>query len=216
MISEDEYGCYLISNKPDYFKKISESILPEKLNYFDGKGYPSFSKLVNSCVHNCPFETVIIMSDKVLPTQDHVKKLINLINQGYGLVGLYRFAFFGFKKELFRTVGPLDERFIGGGYEDDDYYIRLKEANVSMYLSEEVPYFKGPSSWNYELSKPHFVRKWFPQYVPEKKIHENRVKRLLPEDNYNYNFGNNIPTKFLDWDKTFTTVPKTLRFTKWI
>jgi hypothetical protein len=48
---------------------------PTKIEYFDGTGYTSFSKLVNACVEQSPTETVIIMSDKVLPTDADVKKI---------------------------------------------------------------------------------------------------------------------------------------------
>lgn len=209
-----DYSAYLISNKPHFFESIKENIKPIELKYFDGTGYSSFSKLVNSCVETAPTEVVIMMSDKVLPTAENVSKLLNLIDQGYGLVGLYRFAFFGFKKELFRTVGPLDERFVGGGFEDDDYYIRLREANIAMYVTEEIAYEKRSSSWNYELSRPHFIKKWIPDFNPNIKINQNKIKRSLPEETYNYNFGKKIPTSFLDWSKTEASSHKSRKFTK--
>jgi len=209
-----KYSMYVISNKPHLFPAIQKSLEPEKVNYFDGTGYGSFSRLVNSCVEKSASEITIIMSDKVLPTKEHVDKTLELINQGYGIVGLYRFAFFGFKKELFRTVGPLDERFAGGGYEDDDFYIRLKEANISMYMSEEIPYTVKESSWNYSLSKPHFINKWIPEFDPNVKLHHNKIKRLLPEDLHSYNFGDKKPTKFLEWKKSVILTSKAKKFIK--
>ena len=88
----NDYTCYVISNKPHLFPAIEKSMDPIQVQYFDGTGYTSFSKLVNACVEAAPTETVIIMSDKVLPTESDVTKTLVLIEQGYGLVGLYRLS----------------------------------------------------------------------------------------------------------------------------
>ncbi len=208
------YTCYVVSNKPHLFPPIQESISPEEIKLFDGNGYTSFSKLVNACAETCPTEIVIIMSDKVSPSSEHVQKTLALLDEGYAFVGLYRFGFFGFKKELFRKIGPLDERFVGGGYEDEDYYIRLKESDLSIYLTEEVPYTKTVSSWNYELSKPHFINKWVPYVDTAIKFHNNEIKRLMPEEEYNYYWGISIDTKFLPWDQSYITTSKGKKYTK--
>lgn len=214
----NNYSCYLISNKPHLFSSIENSIAPEKLNYFDGANYPSFSKLVNSCVAGAETEIVIIMSDKVLPTADDVQKVVTLIEQGYGFVGLYRFAFFGFKKELMRQIGMMDERFVGGGYEDDDYYIRLKEANIAMYVTEEVAYTKSRSSWNFDRSRIHFLQKWIdtenPNYNLEAKPSSEFVKRKLSEEPCKYNLGAVINTKFLTAEHTVAQPSKARKYTQ--
>ena len=164
------YSIHLISNKPHLFSAIEKSIAPENVNYFDGTGYPSFSKLVNACTAAANTEIVIILSDKVLPKAEHVNKVITLLEKGYGFVGLYRFAFFAFKKELFRQIGPMDERFVGGGYEDDDFYIILKEANIAMYVTEELEYEKASSSWDQSTTVNHFIAKWIPNHDPNIKF----------------------------------------------
>ena len=187
------HSSFVISNKSFLFSEIEKSISPELVSYFDGTGFDSFSKLVNTCVETADTEIVIIMSDKVRPSKDNVDKVVNLLNDGYALVALYRFAFFGFKKELFRRIGPMDERFVGGGYEDDDFYIRLREANLGIYINEEVRYLKSTSSWNYSYSKSHFENKWLSPNSPGKLV------RNLDEEKYNYNLGESIPTKFLPW-----------------
>ena len=210
------YSCYVISNKPQLFAGIEKSILPEKVNYFDGTGYPSFSKLVNECTAKADNEIVIMMSDKMLPTAANVQKAVSLINQGYGLVGLYRFGFFGFKKQLMRQIGMMDERFVGGGYEDDDFYIRLKEANIAMYITEEVEYSKSRSSWNYDRSRIHFLQKWIdtenPNYNPDAKASSEFVKRKLPEEVSNYDLGPSIDTKFLTADHTVAQPRKSRKY----
>ena len=211
-----DYTCYVVSNKPHLFSAIEKSISPEEVEYFDGTGYASFSKLVNACVAQSPTETIIIMSDKVLPTDADVKKTLALIEQGHGLVGLYRFGFFGFKKQLMRQIGMMDERFVGGGYEDDDMYIRLKEANISMYITEEVAYTKSASSWNYALSRSHFINKWVdtesPLYDPLAKPSAAVVKRKIREETLDYNLGKAVATSFLTWDHTVARPSKSRKY----
>lgn len=185
------YSLYVISNKPHLFKPIVKSITPERISYFDGSGFNSFSQVVNNCVARCYTETVIIMSDKVLPTQEHVHKTIELLESGYAFVGLYRFAFFGFKKELMRRIGMMDENHIGGGYEDDDFYIRLIEHNLAMYVTHDVPYTPKPSSWNPEAARQYHFTKW--QYNPNTNI----LQRHLPDPVLNYDLGPSVPTNFL-------------------
>jgi hypothetical protein len=111
----------------------------------------------------------------------------------------------------------MDERFIGGGYEDDDFYIRLIESNISAYLSHEVPYTKRPSAWGDVHKNPSadfFTKKWG---VIEDKL--NTVYRRFPEETYNYNLGDSTNAMFLTWDKTVMSVKKlkkyaTLRISK--
>lgn len=200
------YSSFVISNKPDKFEPIKASIAPEEISYFDGTGFTSFSKLVNSCVAAAPTEIVIIMSDKVMPKQADVEKLLSLLDQGYAFVALYRLAFFGFRKELLRQIGMFDERFLSGGYEDDDFYIRLKEANLGAYISHEVEYTQSNSSWDYTKAAPHFVRKW----GEIKQV--GFIERKLQEENYNYNLGIPVPTTFKTWDEGQILVKKVLKF----
>jgi GT2 family glycosyltransferase len=154
------------------------------------------------------------MSDKVLPKAEHVKKAIMLLEKGYGFVGLYRFAFFAFKKELFRQIGPMDERFVGGGYEDDDFYIRLKEADIAMYVTEEMEYERAASSWDQSTTVNHFIAKWMPDYNPNIKLSHNLVCRRMPEPNHNYDFGPSVPTTFLSWEEhTYAPPSKARKYT---
>jgi GT2 family glycosyltransferase len=202
------YSCYVISNKPHLFLPIQKSASPEKINYFDGTGYESFSKLVNTCVASADTETVIIMSDKVMPTASDISKVLDLLDQGYAFVALYRLAFFGFKKELMRQVGMFDERFVGGGYEDDDFYIRLKEANLGCYITEEVDYAKSKSSWNYSLSRGHFHNKWG---VDTK--YSGIATRNISEETYNnYNLGPAIKVKYLSWDDSVIAASRVKKY----
>ena len=187
----------LLMETCEYLVKIDE--VPFIKN---GTGYPSFAKLINECVHECPTEIIIICNDKARPEKEHIKKTLELINNGYGFVGLYCFGFFGFKKELYRKIGPLDERYIGGNYEDCDYMRRLNEGNIASYFSYEIPYLEHVvSSWSKHLSLLHYNNKW-----DNSKCEEGICTRLLPEEAYDYDFGPSTNDEFLPWDKTYIQV----------
>lgn len=190
-----DYSIILISNKPHKFENIAKTLSPEKVHFFNGTGYETFSKLVNDAVRSSLTETVIIMSDKVLPTQEHIKKVLELLDKGYGFVSLSRFAFFGFRKELFRQIGFFDERYLGGGWEDYDFSIRLVEANIASYITEELAYHDGPSIWDRQRAHKHWVCKWtFWQFPDNRPI---KIVRNMPEPDYKYDLGPSTDVKFL-------------------
>lgn len=201
------HSNFVISHRPHLFTPIQHNILPESVEYFDGTGYPSFSKLVNSCVASANTETVIIMSDKVMPRAADVQRLLGLLDQGYAFVALYRLAFSGFRKQLLREIGMFDERFVGGGYEDDDFYIRLKEANLASYITEEVEYAKSKSTWNYGLAQGHFHHKWGGDVK-----HSGIATRQLGEETYNYCLGPDAPVKYLPWSHSVITARRAKRY----
>lgn len=178
----NNYTINIIVHDLKLATSVQQSLNPLPVNIFNGKDYPSFSKLINDVIVNNPTEIVIVASYKVRPTQNDVQKMIDLINKGYGYVATYRFAFFGFKKEFIRRIGFFDERFIGGGYEDCDIIRRCIENNISMYESEEVIYYPKQSTWNCSVSRTHFLKKWL-------ESENNKITRLLDEENYDYDIG---------------------------
>lgn len=199
-----EYSIHLISNKPESLAPIQESISPETVYYFDGTDYPSFSKLVNDCIEASTTEINILMSDRVLPTKEHVDKVLRLLKMGYAFVGLYRFAFFGFKKELFRVLGPLDERFVGGGGEDDDYYFRLREADLAAYITAEVPYTPGPTRWSYNSPDRPSLQRLKAKWDLENWAVRTLPTRKLSEETTRIKLGPKSPVIFLNETQTYT------------
>lgn len=197
------YTCYLITNKLNKIPAIETSILPDTLTVFDGTGYPSFSKLVNSCVAASPTEIVVIFSDKMMPTSRNIQKLVKLVEDGHAFVGMYRFGFFGFKKELFRQIGMMDERYLGGWHEDDDMYLRLGEAGLSAYITEEVEYARGPSGWAHGAAIAHYRKKW--NLTNPGITHANELMRTVSEETYNYDLGPSIPANFLSSECSYIT-----------
>lgn len=127
------YNIWILSNRPELAEDTKKSFLPYDATIFDGSGYESYSKLVNHCIVKSKDEIVIIINDKIRGNYKDIDKMLKLINDGYGIVGLYRFGFVGFKKDFIRKIGWYDERFIGGGYEDSDFNIRMKESDIGYY-----------------------------------------------------------------------------------
>ena len=169
----------------------------DELIFLDGTGYESFSKLINDSIDKAKHETVIICSDRCKPSPNDVTDLLNLLDQGYGLVGLYRFGFFGFRKYLISKIDYFDEQFIGGQYEDSDILYRMKEADIAYYDAEQVVYESGPSRWPAERVHPnemYFRSKWVTT--------ESTVQRILQNPKTTRQVPDMAPVKFLSWDKS--------------
>lgn len=201
------YSLNVISNRPHLYGDIVSSLTPERVAYFDGSGYPSFSSIVNRCVAGSSAEYVIIMSDKVKPRKEHVDWTINLLNRGYGFVALYRFAFFACSKELFRLIGGLDENYVGGGYEDDDFYIRLVESDIALWVTHDVPYTAAPSSWNPEKAREYHNSKWIID------TDARQIIRRRPEPKFPWDLGPRRNTKFLQGRyHSYTPLPQVAQY----
>lgn len=192
-----DYEIVIISNRPQLCQEAQFCLKDFNTRVFNGTNYPSFSKIINHSITSSPFEKIIICNDKARPTSETIEKILIMLEEGWGIVALYRFGFFGFKKDLIRKIGFFDERFIGGGYEDVDFARRLKEANIGYYESEEIDYIYLPTSWNYE--KTNFARN---QYFRKWKEEGNIITRQLSEEDYNYDIGPFQNTKFITFEKS--------------
>jgi dTDP-4-dehydrorhamnose reductase len=168
--------------------------------------------MINEIIAICrTADIVIFCSHRVRPVPSDIHYLVSKIKEGYGLVMLRKMACFGFSLELIKRIGFLDERYIPGGYEDDDFYIRMKEANISIYDEERVKYIAGASLWSQPLYAVNdtdfkqpitydiFRKKW--------KRDGDTMYRLLEEQNYCYNLGPiNPDIKFKDFSQSVTTL----------
>lgn len=121
---------------------------------------------------------------------------------------MYRLAFFGLSKELLRRIGFFDERFLGGWFEDNDFVLRLREADIAYYESESVEYHPGTSTWDHSGTLEVFQSKWC--------VETTKISRRLADKEYTeYDLGTHkefesIPTDdlFLPWSKTDTSTTK--------
>ena len=178
---QQNFSIIIPSNRPELSKITRECLKDFECVIHDGTGYPSFAKLINDCIIEAKDEIVIIANDKVRPTAEHIKKTLFLLKRGFGFVGLYRFGFFGFSKDLIRTIGFFDERFKGGGQEDRDFGRRLLEHDIAIYESAETPYQWIKSSWRGDEAVKFYNQKW-----QETNTH---WKRLLLDEQYSYDLG---------------------------
>ena len=188
---------YSPSVRPHFFKELREALHPVRVELVDGTDAPSFSYLVNKIIRDAEPDIVVVANDKARPTPVDVDKMMRLLlNDGFGFVGMYRMGFFGLHKSLVRTVGFLDERFSDGGYEDNDYYVRLRINDVATYLSEEIAYNRQVHTlWGHRRSAAFWDRKYV--IDDSKKV----IRKYLPEEDYGYavRWGNDSPiTK--GWD----------------
>jgi len=160
----------------------------------DGGSLTSCSQLWNTCIDRCETDTLIICNEKARPTKHHIEKVQQLLDEGFGLVGLYRFGFFGFRKDTIRKIGFFDERYVGGHYEDNDTILRLKEADIAYYETEETPYIQMSSAWHHEQAKSHWKSKW--------RLTKGFYQRLQEEENYSYKLGEPAPQTLLPWSRS--------------
>jgi len=142
------HTIYIGVKHKEWYEQVVSGFLGNNHNVkvLVGEDIESFSKLVNTCIQDCPNDIMIFCSHRVRPTQQDIGRLLELINKGFGYVGLYRFAFFGIHKKVISRIGYLDERFIWGGAEDDDFKIRLDNADIGYYEDHSVTYFQSKST----------------------------------------------------------------------
>lgn len=147
------------------------------------ESYDSYSEMVNETVCTSSTEFVILINDRVIPKVSEVLLIIELLEKGFAVSTCWSVAFMGISKELFRTIGWWDQRFLGGGFEDDDFVLRLRLSDLAYYESSVSEYdksFKSHLRINggdaCSLSGPHFYNKW--------RITHNEIKRIVLEEKY--------------------------------
>jgi UDP-N-acetylglucosamine 4,6-dehydratase len=195
--------------KLEWAEPCVESLKPLKCKIVQGT-QSCFSKVVNKIIFEETKEIMIMCSHRVRPTPDDIYKMLDLINQGYGLVTLFRLACFGFKRDLFRHINLFDDRFSESGFEDNDLYIRLQEANIAYYENECIPYVKNTSTWKRPNGNPesliHFQNKWVIDNT------KKTITRKLPEIMDKSKIGNivDVNLRFKPWSDSHL-----LQFSSW-
>jgi hypothetical protein len=126
--------------------------------------YLSFSQVVNEFVVESKNEFLFFINPKVFPKPYQIEDLIEKLCSGFCWSSRINFGFWGTTKELFRNIGLLDERFIGGEYEDNDFLIRLREFGKAIYWEYKTEEYKYSQfftlSGNRGLSQTAYLSKW--------------------------------------------------------
>jgi len=147
------------------------------------KLYQTYSQLINHSIATSPSEWVILINDRTSPTVEEVEKMISLLENGMACVLLYNVGFMGFSKELIRTIGWWDERFILGGWEDRDWVFRLKLHDLALYESLESTY---DMSWKSPLNGPPGDAESYPHWATKYTDYGNIIMKNLHEETYDH------------------------------
>ena len=169
--------------------------------------YDSYSELINDAVITSSNEYIVMLNARVKPQPQEVIHMLTLLENGYAMAGKHNVAYMAVTKELFRKTGWWDERYLGGGFEDDEFYLRMHLANLAIYDSHECVYdFTWKQYHGVEggdkcaLSEPHFFRKW--------RVMDTKIIKALPEENYKKYDGclgdprPDISSKWQPWNKS--------------
>lgn len=91
----------------------------------------SLTELWNQCIIMSPTDWVLVCNDDIEFKPGWLEYLEEQIDSGcYDLIHLFHYGAFCIHKYMMLKVGWFDERFRGGGYEDNDYQLRIYEAGL--------------------------------------------------------------------------------------
>lgn len=198
ILDKIDYNIICISNRLDLVERAVQNI--QHLNIFVSyRNIRCFSKLINLPISESNKEFNIILNHKTQPEEKDIIKILNLLNIGYGMVLLNTFHLFGFSKQLFRTIGHFDERYIPGEYEDADFLIRMHEANIAWYLNTELKDYINLGSGFSGSDQP---RAWFEKKWGMPNTHDLTKYKRFENEQINYDFGQKNNIKFLDFSFT--------------
>jgi hypothetical protein len=131
--------------------------------YKNPNQYVGFSHMINEAIDDTDNEFMIFLSGKIETNPEEIEDIIEKLCSGYCFVAPMSLGFFGVTKELFRAIGMMDERFLGGEMEDDDLAMRINKLDKAVYwLFDESRY--SWSKGNYPLIRGtatgEFFKKW--------------------------------------------------------
>lgn len=166
--------------------------------------YSNFSQLVNEAIVETSSEFMVFINPKTQINRQDIHTIIDDLCNGYAWSSVCSFGLWGATKELFRRVGMMDERFIGGEYEDNDFAIRLKQFGKAInwrFVLNKYPWYKPILPQIKGATKTLYPMKWFIQdgvyYRTDQFIEEKR----LPEHIRNQ-WREDIYQSWMDWSET--------------
>jgi hypothetical protein len=175
----------IVNRQMELLKPLEDEFTIHWNNRIDRRpeAYDSYSELVNEAVATSPTETVVLVNDRVVPDPKEVLFMLQMIHRGYAVASQWNVAYMALTKEVFRKIGWFDQRFYGGGCEDDDFVLRLRLANLAYYESLSCEYdqtWKSPlikkEGAKCAISGTFFHQKWAQGPY--------EIKRVIPEETY--------------------------------
>lgn len=138
----------------------------------------TFSQMINETIDDTESEFMIFINPKTIICTEDIEFIVDKLCSGYCFASLFGFAFFGMTKELVRKIGMLDESFLAGEYEDNDYLIRMRLFGKMIYWGQDwskYGYYKSKCDPNRGSSLTMFWRKW--RWKENKLISSNASKK---------------------------------------
>jgi len=188
MLKINEFAfCFLSSDINDVIRQ--ENVLTKLTNKYQierwyrhdrncGR-YVSFSQMINDAIDDTESEFMIFCNPKTHFTTQDIEFIINKLSNGYCFASVVSFGFFGFSKELIRHIGMLDERFIGGEWEDNDFAIRLNYFGKASWW--DYNYDSYENNWSKSGNLKHITASIF-----EQKYNVNGDKILINSQFFNH------------------------------
>ena len=125
--------------------------------------YSSFSQMINEAIDDTDCEFMIFINPKTIATAQDLNFIIDRLSSGYCFASLFGFAFCGFSKQLVREIGMLDESFVAGEYEDNDFLLRMRILGKAIWWGQDwskYEYYKSKCPPARGSSLAFFWKKW--------------------------------------------------------
>lgn len=134
-------------------------------NSVDGLGhYTSFSRLVNHIVTTTEEEYLFFVNPKTRLAAGQLDSMLTDLQSGFAWTSRVAFGLWACHRQLFRVAGLMDERFLGGEYEDLDFGLRLKHHDIAsnwVYRADLYNWGAGSRwSWPRGIGQSVFDLKW--------------------------------------------------------
>jgi hypothetical protein len=133
--------------------------------------YSSFSQMVNDAIDDTDSEFMIFCNPKTHFNSRDIELILEKLSNGYCFSSVVSFGFFGTSKELIRRIGMMDERFLGGEWEDDDFSIRLNHFGKASSIWYDYEKYEG-GNVSRSVNLRHITQSIFDQKY---QIHGDRI-----------------------------------------
>ena len=161
---------------------LSENYIIEywERSYKNKNQYSGFSHMINEAIDDTNSEFMIFLSGKTSFEPQDIDDIIEKLCSGYCFVAPMSLGLFGTTKELFRNIGVMDERYIGGEMEDDDLALRLNMFGKAVYWMFD-PNKYDSSKGNYPLIRGTATGEFFKKWNVDTKKHEAFISKYNTE-----------------------------------
>jgi hypothetical protein len=192
-----------ISNRPD-----SAYIQNERVKIIHNDKKSGLSSMWNQFLFNTNTEYLIFTCDKIRFQKKDFNLIENKLKEGFGAVATYLMGCVGFSKHLISKIGLFHDNFLGGGYEDTDFYNRLFISDIGLYISTETSYIDIGTGWDpVPSNEPIYNTKWRLENKTLTQLDGFNMNGV--EDFEKYNNGN---IKYLTWDKSQLIAPNIFNY----